>query len=275
MRYVAKAPREGINVSDTHPLAEASLLVIGLGIIAAFVVVVLVFLVEFSLYFVSPEKEAAIFEDWMPQDLSTVAPEDEVLLATSTLVQRLVRHWPGAPYEFRVEISDSEVPNAMALPGGLIVVTQGLLDQVESENELAFVLAHELGHFRNRDHIRMLGRGAVVTLFFAMILGNDASGIGITVTDVTLRSFGREQETDADAFALETVNAEYGHTNQAARLFERWRQADKDKYAFVSYLSTHPATANRIDALVALSGEKGWATTGPIVALPWRTDAEH
>ena len=110
----------------------------------------------------------------------------------------------------------------MALPGGLIVVTQGLLDQVESENELAFVLGHELGHFRNRDHLRALGRGVVISLFFAVVTGNDVAGLGIKATDLTLRGFSREQETRADEFGLAIVHAEYGHVNQASRLFERW-----------------------------------------------------
>ncbi len=272
MRYVAKTPREGINVSQTHPLAEASVLVAGLGIIAVTVVVVLVFLVEFSLYFVSPEKEAALFEDWLPEDLSTLSPDDEQLAGTVEIVDRLVHHWRESPYDFRVEISASEVPNAMALPGGLIVVTQGLLDQVESENELAFVLAHELGHFRNRDHIRMLGRGIVLSMFFAMIMGSDASGIGVTVADVTLRSFGRGQESDADSFALDIVNAEYGHVGEASRLFERWREEDRSKLAFITYLSTHPATDDRIAALQAQADENRWKQDGPLRPLRWRSD---
>ena len=81
----------------------------------------------------------ALFEDWLPEDLVTVSPNDNRLGQTQLLVDRLAFHWGDAPYQFRVEIDDSDVANAMALPGGLIVVTEGLLDQVESENELAFV----------------------------------------------------------------------------------------------------------------------------------------
>ncbi|MDJ0794752.1 MAG: hypothetical protein QNI98_10955, partial [Woeseiaceae bacterium] len=63
MKYIAKKPEDGINVSDTHPLVEAGTLVVGLSLIFLVVVVVLVFLVELALYFVPVEKEVALFEN--------------------------------------------------------------------------------------------------------------------------------------------------------------------------------------------------------------------
>ena len=175
MRYVPKRPREGINVSDVHPLAEAGTLIAGLTLIFALIAVVLVFIVEIALYFVPAEREAKLFANWLPEDLLTVAPSDDRLYETQLLVDRLAAHWADKPYTFRVEVATSDDANAMALPGGLIIVTQGLLDAVSSENELAFVLGHELGHFKNRDHLRALGRGAVLTVFFAAITGGDVS----------------------------------------------------------------------------------------------------
>ena len=68
------------------------------------------------LYFVPAHKEAALFRDWLPDDLMTVSPADERLYATQSLVDELARQWPDSPYEFRVEIDASEVANAMALP---------------------------------------------------------------------------------------------------------------------------------------------------------------
>lgn len=269
MRFVPKRPREGINVSDTHPLVEAGTLVIGLAAIFAVIAVALVFLVDVALYFVSAEDEAALFGEWLPDDLVTVAPDDERLHDAQLLVDRLATHWPDSPYEFRVEIDTSEVSNAMAFPGGLIVVTQGLLDQVESENELAFVLGHEIGHFRNRDHLRALGRGITLSLVFAAVVRSDAAGIGIKAADVTLRSFSRGQETAADEFALAAVYAEYGHVNQAWRLFERWNIDDRDAIEFITYLSTHPDTGDRIDDMKQLASENGWTLEGATAPLEW------
>lgn len=269
MKFVAKQPAEGINVSKTHPLVEASTLVIGLTAIFAAIAIALVFLVEIALHFVSAEKEAALFDGWLPDDLVTVAHTDERLNETQQLVDRLALHWPESPYKFRVEIDDSEIANAMALPGGLIVVTKGLLDQVESENELAFVLGHELGHFNNRDHLRALGRGIVLSLFFAATTGGDVAGIGINTADIALRGFSRRQESKADAFGLRVVHDEYGHVNESWRLFERWDIEDNSITRFVAYLSTHPDSGDRITAIKDIANSEGWSLGGDITPLTW------
>lgn len=269
MKYIAKQPREGINVSDEHPLVEAGTLVFGLTAIFIAIALLLVFIIEVALYIVPAKTEAELFSDWLPEDLVTVAPGDERLYETQLLVDRLVDHWADAPYEFRVEVDDSDVANAMALPGGLIIVTQGLLDQVESENELAFVLGHELGHFRNRDHLRALGRGIVLSLFFAVITGSDVAGLGIKATDITLRGFSRKQETKADEFGLAIVHSEYGHVNQASRLFERWSEGEHSASAFVAYLSTHPQPGDRVANLRTIAIRDGWHSDGEVSPLNW------
>ena len=157
----------------------------------------------------------------------------------------------------------------MALPGGLIVVTQGLLDQVESENELAFVLGHELGHYRNRDHIRALGRGIVFSLFFSVATGSDAAHLGLKVSDLALRGFSRKQESRADEFALALVYTQYGHVNEAWRLFERWDVDDNPLLDLVTYLSTHPQAGDRVESLEALAIKEGWPLQGRVTALQW------
>lgn len=269
MRFVAKQPREGINVSDTHPLVEAGALIAGIAAICLIIALALIFLIEVALYFLPAEKEAQIFTDWLPEDLVTISANDERLAETQALVDRLTEHWQDRPYSFRVEIDNSEVANAMALPGGLIVVTQGLLNQVESENELAFVLGHELGHFKNRDHIRALGRAIVFSLFFAAITNNDVGGVGITVADLALRGFSRKQETSADEFGLTIVNAEYGHVNEASRLFLRWDTDGDLVDDIVSYLSTHPNPGDRVEEMRELAEKEAWRTDGEITDLRW------
>lgn len=267
MRFVKKRVREGINVSDTHPLVEAGTLLVGLGVIFAVIALALVFMIELALYFVTAEDEARLFDGWMPDDLVSVADTDERKNDTQLLVDRLAAHWPESLYDFRVVISDSEAANAMAFPGGLIVVTQGLLDQVESQNELAFVLGHELGHFRNRDHLRALGRGVVLSMFLAATTGGDVAGIGITAADLTLRGFSRRQETRADEFGLALVNAEYGHVNESWRLFERWSAEDNAMSRLASYLSTHPDSGDRIVDMQKHAAARGWLLNGEITPL--------
>ena len=250
-------------------LVEAGTLVVGLTAIFVVITLALIFMIEVALYFVSAEDEAELFDGWLPEDLITVSPTEQRLLETQRLVDRLVLHWPESPYTFRVEIDDSEIANAMALPGGLIVVTQGLLDQVDSENELAFVLGHELGHFKNRDHLRALGRGIVLSMFFAVVTGNDVGGIGIKAADLTLRGFSRRQETKADEFGLAVVNSEYGHVDEAWRLFERWDIEDDSLIDLITYLSTHPDTGDRINDMKRHADVEGWPMDGDVTPLNW------
>ena len=269
MRHVPKQPRDDVNVSDTHPLVEASTLFVGLSAILVLIVVALVFLIEVALYFIPAEREAALFRNWLPDDIVTVSPVDERLYQTQLLLDRLAFHWGDSPYEFRVEIDDSGDANAMALPGGLIVVTTGLLDQVESENELAFVLGHELGHYRNRDHLRALGRGVIFALLFAVTTGGDLSSVGINVADLTLRSFNRKQETSADEFGLELVYTQYGHVDEAWRLFERWDDGEDALFDVVGYMSTHPQPDDRIQVLDEYARSRGWPVDGDLTQLRW------
>jgi Zn-dependent protease with chaperone function len=269
LRYVPKRIREGINVTDVHPLADAGALIVGLTAIAVVIVLALIFLIEVALYFVPVETEARLFSSWLPEDLTAISPVDDRLYETQLLAERLASNWADAPFEFRVEVEDAEVANAMALPGGLIIVTRGLLDDVASENELAFVLGHELGHYRNRDHLRALGRGVVLALFFRVVTGGDVAGIGINVADITLRSFSRKQEARADEFGLAVVNAEYGHVNEAWRLFQRWDSNTDAADDAIPYLSTHPKPGDRVRQMQELADREGWSEQGTITELPW------
>ena len=267
MKFVPRQPREGINVSDTHPLAEAGILVVGLTAIFAAIVLVLIFLVEIALLFVSPEAEARLFEAFTPEDLIAVEDGDERLRETRVLLNRLTAHLEDSQYDYRLEITASELPNAMAFPGGLIVVTSALLDSAESENELAFILGHELGHFRNRDHLRRLGRGVLLGVIFGAALGaDDGAGLGVTISQLTQLSFSREQETHADEVGLAIVYGEYGHVAGSWRFFERQAEASANSDV-LTYLSTHPSPTTRIQDLRDFARQRGWPLSGPTTAL--------
>ena len=242
-----------------------------MGLTAIFVLIALalIFLIEIALFFIPPEREAALFSNWLPEDLVTVSPASDQLNETQLLVDRLAFHWADSPYEFRVEIDDSDVANALALPGGLIVVTRGLLEQVQSENELAFVLGHELGHYRNRDHIRGLGRGLVLAMFFATVTDGDVSGLSLKVTDLALLGFCRRQELAADEFGLDLVYTQYGHVNEAWRLFERWDESDDSGDGLAAYTSTHPQPGDRVERLEQHAKKEGWPVEGEVTRLRW------
>jgi len=266
VRYEPRAPREGINVSPQHPLSEAATLVLGLvGVLVAAGFVVALG-VDVAVRLIPPEFEARVFEAVAPAAEAEAEPRRE---AVQALLERLAAHWPGAPYRFQVRLLDEEAVNAAALPGGTVLVTTGLLDAVASENELAFVLSHELGHFSGRHHLRRLGRRAVYGLALAALTGQGgaAGDLGALTGELTSRGFDRDQEREADAFGLGLVAAEYGHVNGASELFDHLREGAPRVEDVVAYFSTHPAGSDRIDALGAEAAREGWATTGELRPL--------
>lgn len=268
MRFEPRLPAEGINGGLEHPLKEAAVLVGGLSVLFAVLFVGLIWFVDIVVTLVPVRAEARTFAAWGLDGLADGAGEPRVA-AAERLLARLARHWPDAPYEFRLGFLPVDAPNALALPGGLIAVTRGLLDEVETENELALVLGHELGHFHHRDHLRQLGRGVVVGVALA-VLSNAADSrlqLGDVVADLTSRSFGRDQERMADRFGLGLVAAEFGHVAGAWAFFERLRAAGKGHDGLVAYLATHPGNRERIDDLELLAAERAWPTAGPLTPL--------
>ena len=264
MKFEPRAPKEGVNVSDQHPLEEAFTLIAGLAALLTLGVIVIVFFVDLLVLFVSPRTEAWLFQDLVVQDLLPADYDSEQAAALQALVDRLSGHWEGNPYELRAGIIDSDQANALALPGGVILVTSKLLDQAQSENELAFVVGHEIGHFSNRDHLRQLGRAAVLGLIMATVIGNDAGLLGNSVIELTARSFSRDQESEADLVGLQLLYKEYGHVSEAGRFFERGSDSGEMLDDLDSYLATHPASEDRVADIKEAAEENAWPQTGPV-----------
>ncbi len=267
MKFTPRAPREGINVSDQHPLAEAATLIVGLSTILIAIAMAVIFFVDLVLLFVPPSVETKLFQHLVTEELAATDYDSSEAGALQRQVDQLAQAWPDNPYEFRVGILEESQPNALALPGGVILVTRGLVEQAETENELAFVLGHEIGHFSTRDHIRQLGRVALLTLLASALLGQNNDALPSRVVDLTIRSFSRGQETDADLFGLELVQMTYGHVNESWRFFERMAAADGTAGLFASFAATHPSAENRISKLREAAKQRDWPLTGPTVPL--------
>jgi len=272
VKFDPSLPKDGINVSRAYPLREALLLVGGVVAIGAAVGVAVAVAADLAAPHIPIALEARLFSGWFDrgvEDDEAVAPRERSL---AQLLNRMVRHWPENPYVFEIAIWDEPEPNAVALPGGVIAVTNGLLESVESENELAFVLGHELGHFHNRDHLRGLGRGIAFSLLLVAVgVGGGGSAVQLAslAGQFAQRDFNRDQEIEADRFGLALLAAEYGHISGAAAFFDHRPERDGTlEGGFASYFSTHPVNADRIQALRAAASEMGWELRGELQPLP-------
>lgn len=239
--YVPKADAEGINSpANETPLRDLAFLFGGFLAVVLVVFLLIGIFSDFLLTRISMQSEMRILSRvWTRSGLGQNSPP-----SFKDIVGLLNAH---IQFPLRVDVTCAEEANAFALPGGAILLTSGLLETVHSENGLAFVLAHEIGHFVNRDHIRGLGRAVLFQLGLSMIgIGTDISGLQ-NLAMVMKRHFDREQEEAADEYALILVNKIYGHTWGADELFVHLAEKESSlQKTLARFTSTHPLSADRL-----------------------------
>ncbi len=273
MKHEPRIPDELANYDRDNPVRDLPVLLLGIAGAAAAVIVIGALAIDLLVPHVPASWEINVFNRLPIDGFATEAGTKRQLNTAALLMQRVGAHWPDNPYPVALRIIDDEAPNAIALPGGMVLLTTGLLEQVESENELAFVLGHELGHFRNRDHLRGLGRGVVTMLVVGALTDGLLADVGGVLGDVALRSYSREQEHAADAFGLELMYAEYGHVSGADAFFARQHEKSiKDRANDAAYFSTHPLENDRITALSQLAERNHWPQKGRLVVPDWKAE---
>ncbi len=151
------------------------------------------------------------------------------------------------PYPLKLKVIRHPMVNAFAAPGGHVVVVSGLLDKADSPEEVAGVLAHEIGHVYNRDPLRITLRTAGSAGILSMILGDFAGGALVLLVSQQLMqaSFSREAEAGADVFAFEALREAGLPTEGIARFFEKLRDQYGDSEGAMEYLASHPNLASR------------------------------
>jgi len=165
-----------------------------------------------------------------------------------------------------VHINSSQMPNAFATFGGHIIVTQGLLDLVDSENALAMVLAHEIAHIKHRDPIAAAGSSVVISIVMGILFGNsDLTTISNASGLLTQFNYSRAQESAADQAAIDALIQYYGHINGAETFFKKMLEKPWSDNAPPEFLSTHPNTPKRLANIETLRVNH---TNKPLTPLP-------
>ncbi len=185
-------------------------------------------------------------------------------VALEKLITRLTRV-QEMKYQVNVTIFDHEMINAFAAPGGQIVVMRGLLGEADRPEELAGVLAHEIGHVERRDPTRHALRAAGSAGILSLVLGDFSGGtLAAILGEWLLRaSYSREAEAEADRFALEMLNSAGIDSGGLARFFDRIEALEDSAFDLPVYFSTHPAAGVRAD----LAWENSEAQQSPALVL--------
>jgi Zn-dependent protease with chaperone function len=164
------------------------------------------------------------------------------------------------PVRLHVDVVRRAEPNAMALPGGHIYVYDGLIEKAQSPDELAGVLAHEIGHVAHRDGTRIALQTAGLSFLFGMMLGDFVGGGAVVIVARTVlkSSYSRRVETAADAYSVALMAKAGGDPHALAAILGR---IVSDKEHGTKILLDHPETRDRIAAIEAV------AVSGPIMPL--------
>jgi Zn-dependent protease with chaperone function len=185
--------------------------------------------------------------------------------AYQKLLTRL-RETVGLDTDVRSTVLATDVPNAFALPGGKVYLLNGLLAKAENPDEMAGVLAHELGHLKHRDNMRGLiydgGTSFLIGLLFGDVTGS--STLVLASRSLVTASYSREAEANADAVAIEVMHKLGRSPKPMGELL--FRVTGKEKGA-LSILAGHPLTEDRLKRMT----DEDRPVTGPplLTAEEW------
>jgi predicted Zn-dependent protease len=172
----------------------------------------------------------------------------------------------GSRYSYRFFVARDSSVNAFAIPGGTVVVHTGLIEAAKTPEELAGVLAHEVQHVEQRHSLRAMAQSLGTLAALGLVFG-DVSGLAQIAAGLSQLSYSRDAERDADEKGLATLKAARIAPQGMVRMFETLAKESEGANP-PAFLSSHPATAERIARLKAAIAEAGaWPVTP--IAVDW------
>jgi beta-barrel assembly-enhancing protease len=161
---------------------------------------------------------------------------------------KLTRSLDKNPADLQVEVANIAMINAVALPGNKVILFDGLLTQAKTPDEVAGVLAHEIGHVRKR-HVM---QGLLRQMGLAVVLGGFDGGGGSTLNGLLSTTYTRDSEKEADDHSMAALKTAEVSPIATADFFRRLSSMDgsgamrdKGDRAMASYMSSHPLSDER------------------------------
>ncbi|WNM58549.1 M48 family metallopeptidase [Candidatus Nitrospira allomarina] len=183
-----------------------------------------------------------------------VCDNPKLIHAVDFILTSLTKSIDPLPYQFQVTVVDSPLVNAMAAPGGYVIVFRGLLQDTASPEELAGVLAHEIQHVLLRHTMHLIVRHVSMAFVIAALSG-DASGMVAYALQAaqTLQtlSYSREAEDQADEQGFLLLHRSGINPEGMVAFFAKLGK-EQPANDVLRYLSTHPPTQDRLAHLKSL-----------------------
>ena len=192
-----------------------------------------------------PRHSGAVF------DCGKTAAQAPGRAALDKIVRRLETA-AALPVALRADVVQRNEANAIALPGGKVYVFRGLIDKADNADEVAGVIAHEIGHVAHRDGTKAMLQGAGLSFLFGMLLGDFVGGGAVVLAAKTVlqSSYTREAESAADAYGANLMNKAGGNARALATILDRIGGATEPG---MKILLDHPETRARVAAINELA----------------------
>lgn len=252
------------NIAHEHPLKELARLGVWLAALALVLLLAVELLVRTLPYTVSLPNESKWFSPLAAPLLHNTHQDAEM----QALADRVAAEMQLPPGSVKVHIGDDEMVNAFATFGGHVVMMQGLLDVLPSEEAVAAVLAHEIGHIRARDPLRGMSRSLLLALAAGAVFGGDHTDM---LGHLENLRYSRDLEEAADAGAVRFSATQYQHIGGAVQMLETLAAQEKAAPAQKwDWLATHPHPQARLAAMRKLARQAGYAERKPELPNRWR-----
>ncbi|AMM50098.1 hypothetical protein TH61_01390 [Rufibacter sp. DG15C] len=158
-------------------------------------------------------------------------------------------------YPLAITVVQDKTVNAFALPGGHMVIFTGLLDQLQTPEELAALLGHEYAHVQERHTLRSMARQLSTYVFLSLLL-NDVAGLSGLILEnadkLNALHYSRSLEQEADTQGFFLLKANKLDPKGMQRLFERLQKAAPSSSEVPTLVSSHPLTSERLKHLNTL-----------------------
>jgi predicted Zn-dependent protease len=204
--------------------------------------------------------------------------DQELRGAIDDVLKTITAPLPSQPFTLRVIVVNDATVNALAVPGGYIVVFRGLLKRARTPEEFAGVLAHEVQHILQRHVMRALlqhaSTGLLVVALTGDVSGAMAYGLEAARTLGALQ-YSRVAEEEADREGMRMLLAAGVGPEGMITFMEGLKRKDGDPAGVLRYLSSHPPTADRIERLRSLAGPPGRPSIKLLPDSDWTTLRER
>ncbi|MCP4314126.1 MAG: M48 family metallopeptidase [Bacteroidetes bacterium] len=207
----------------------------------------------------SIDKEEKLGESYL--DLILLNPifrefeNERIDSAIEVLGVRLEGGLEDSEYSYRLVVFENKMINAFTLPGGNILISTGLIGFCDTPEELASVIAHEMGHVEERHVVSRL----VKELGIEILTSADTYVLGEVTGLITSTSFDRRQEEEADLFASQLLERSGIEPRTLATLFRKLEEeADNELMQHFEIISTHPNFRSRIREVLSYTPAEGF-----------------